>query len=69
MNSRNSATAGNGVGIIQSTHTSGQELGGKSKPTATAEISGLSDEDDSVEREAILQSPPKATKRLSSKVS
>lgn len=65
---RNSATAGNNVGIIRS----GNDSGGKSKPSGkptAVETIGLSDEDDSAERESILQSPPKGVKRLSSGVS
>jgi hypothetical protein len=75
INSRNSATAGNHVGVTQSTHTSGkQSNSGKSKPTqnsttTTADTYGLSDEDDSVEQESIMQSPPKGIKRLESGVS
>lgn len=73
INSRNSAIAGNRVGIAQSTHTGGKESK-KSEPTqnsttTTADTYGLSDEDDSVERKSIMQSPPKGMKRLESGVS
>jgi hypothetical protein len=53
-----SATSGNGFGIVRSIHTSGIETKVKSKPksTSAATTTGLSDEDDSAERESVLQS-------------
>lgn len=73
VKSRDSATAGNGIGVIQKTHAYGKERGGKSKQSSTAVAEttavSLSDEDDSAERESILQSPAKGMHRLSSRVS
>jgi hypothetical protein len=62
---RDSATSGNGVGIVQTAHS-----GLKPKLNSTTQtVVNLEDEDDTVERESILQSPPKGTKRISSGVS
>lgn len=67
---RTSATSGNAVGIIQSAHVGKEILKSKSKPNSVAGETpfNLSDEDDSTERAAILQSPPKGMQRLSSVV-
>ena len=78
--SRSSATSGNGIQVDIRT---GKEIGLKSKPNAQvvtetssksskpSAVTGetLSDEDDTIEREAIMQSPLKGIKRLSSRVS
>jgi hypothetical protein len=68
---RDSATSGNGIGIVQTAHTSGKPTTSlKSKQNlATETVVNLEDEDDTVERESILQSLPKGAKRLSSAVS
>ena len=65
---RDSTTAGSDIGIVQNTHTDGKGSGGKSTAVEITTVS-LSNEDDSAERESILQSPPKRVQRLSSTVS
>ena len=63
--SRASATAGNSIGISQLTHAAKKT---SSNVNLKAETASFSDEDDSAERAAILQSPVKGVKRLSSNV-
>jgi hypothetical protein len=64
---RTSATTGNNVGVSHLTSAGNT----KQCKTRTKESGGLSDEDedDSIERESILKSPPKGQKRLTSVVS
>ena len=60
----------NGAGVVRSIRTDGKATSLKSGSNATTETSlNLSDEDDSVERQSVLLSPPKGMKRLSSRVS
>ena len=60
----------NGAGVVRSIRTDGKATSLKSGSNATTETSlNLSDEDDSVERQSVLLSPPKGMKRLSSGVS
>jgi len=68
---RASATSGNNVGISQTTSASRDLKKGMAKSTATSTTmaGGFSDEDDSVEKAVILNSPLKGEKRLSSTVS
>jgi hypothetical protein len=67
VKSRTSATSGNGIGITQSTHV-GKDLKSKPNSVAAEPAISLSDEDDTTERAAILQSPLKGMNRLSSAV-
>jgi hypothetical protein len=64
--------AGNGIGVSQPTHA-GNKSNSNVKPNFRAKSASLartfSDEDDSAERAAILQSPVKGMMRLSSEVS
>jgi hypothetical protein len=62
-------SARNGIGISQPTHTG--KASSSLKPNSnleTALLASFSDEDDNAERAAILQSPVKGVKRLSSEV-
>jgi len=65
--SRNSATAGNGIGI-HSMQVQVRTSSVKPKSTSAETIAGFSDGDDSVERESILQSLAKGMQRVSSGV-
>lgn len=70
IGSRSSATTGNSVVVVHSDSVN-PRTGLQSKPNSMAKTKdgAFSDEDDSAERAAILQSPPKGMQRLSSRVS